>query len=122
MAGCAACRRQLEADARLCDALSELGSAPIVRPTWAQVKAAHAAQRPSRRFLWMAPAFGSAAVAAAVLWIALIGGGRIQTPPVVATDTSDTTAREAHLMLAASDLSGDPNRAIVAWYGGRESR
>jgi hypothetical protein len=31
-------------------------------------------------------------------------------------------ASQAHMMMAASDVGGDPNRAIVAWYAGLTSK
>lgn len=117
LAACDACRRQMDADARLSELLSALPQPRFASPTWAPVKAAHSPARRSRRWFWLAPAFGSAAVAAGVLWITLFGIGRTPGPQQVAMDTMDKAARETHLMFAASDLSGDPNRAVVVWLG-----
>lgn len=121
LASCAACRAEMEADARLSEALASLEPAVVRTPAWAQVKAAHALPQPRKRPLWLAPAFGSVALAAAVLWFVLGGMGRGAAPTAVAADNLDRSARETHMMLAVSDLSGDPNRAVTVLYGDREA-
>lgn len=123
VAHCAECRRQVDADLRLCEALDGVASVSVTTPTWSQVRAAHApARRPFARWI-LAPAIGAAAASTALLWIAVYGPRSGDLPIAGASrDSQITTARQAHMMMAASDASGDPNRAIVAWYLGSEER
>jgi len=119
---CATCRRQLDADARLCEALASLPATEVRVPGWEQVRAAHTAQPPALPRWLLVPAFGAASAAAALLWLVVVGPHASRTPePVPQAEASSGIARQAHMMMAASDLGGDPNRAIVAWYAGLQS-
>ena len=116
LAGCAECRAQMEADARLCDVLQAVEPMGVRVPAWAQVKAAKATRRPMRRPLWVAPALGTAALAAAALWMMVGRLGNVGTTAIVASDSLDQSARQTHMLLAVSDVGGDPNRAVAVLF------
>ncbi len=121
IAGCASCRRVADADERLSKALSALPKAEVRVPSWAQVKAAHAARRRRSVRLWLAPAMASAAALGAAAWMVFAGAPeaaqRADSNPV-----PDAAFGEAHMLLAVADQTADPNRVVAWMYEGQDAR
>ncbi len=118
---CASCRKVAEADRRLSEALAGLPGADVRVPSWAQVKAAHSA-RPRRTLrLWLAPAMASATALGVATWMVFSGSPGATTRDEAVAMT-DSVFGEAHMMLAASDQTGDPNRVISWMYEAQDAR
>ncbi len=116
LAECENCRRAYEADGQLRAALERLPEREVPAPSWRQVVAARGPSRPSAPRWLLIPALGAAAASAALLWITMFVPRATAPSGVnVAADSLSDAARQTHMLLAASDLGSDPNRAIVAW-------
>jgi anti-sigma factor RsiW len=119
LAECNECRRVADADSMLSKALASLPAAEVRVPTWAQVKAAHAPLRPKVRRWWIASSLASATAVAAMAWFIFAGQPRVVSPIMETAENNEASFGQAHLMLAASDPSADPNRAISFMYEAR---
>ena len=116
VAGCQVCRKQLDADTELRRALEVLGAKEVLTPSWPEVRDRNRATPSGRLPKWLlAPALGVALASLALIWITYRHAPtRIPKEPIVVADTLTSVAPATHMLMTASDLGADPNRAIVA--------
>lgn len=123
IAECSDCRKEMEIDARICAVLDTVAERDVPAPAWARVASkAGTSQRRLPRWL-LVPALGAAAASVALLWLTTVTP--IRSPshaPAASTETIAAAASDAHLLMAASQVGADPNRAIVAWVSSNGAR
>ncbi|HSV91660.1 MAG TPA: hypothetical protein VLH81_01235 [Desulfobacterales bacterium] len=113
---CASCAAEVEADARLCAALSEAPSLEVRPRAWAQVYPG--AARPTRPSPLRAFALVGGSLAAAALAMAVLRPstpvGPLPRPETGAVATFESVSEtDAHTLMWLGDPSADPNRAVV---------
>jgi anti-sigma factor RsiW len=120
---CPACATEAVKDDRLRALLASLKEESPLPVTWAQVLGDR--RRTTSRRAWRAvPAFASLAVLVA-LYLAnpFHHNGTVPSPPQVSspkvnvTSSTHSSFEDAHALISASDMSGDPNRSVILLYG-----
>lgn len=116
VSACQACRRQLDADTQLRRALEQLTAKDVRTPAWDEVRNRKTSAASGRLPRWLfAPALGAAMASLTLIWITWQRlSSHMPLEQVVAVDTLTDTAPATHMLMAASDLGADANRAIVA--------
>jgi len=123
IAECADCRQEMEIDTRICTVLDTVAERDVPTPAWSEVT--RDARRSERRLpRWMLiPALGAAAASAALLWLTTIAPVHVPSrAPTASPEVIAAAASDAHMLMAASQVGADPNRAIVAWFSSTGAR
>lgn len=119
---CAACNEEATRDERLCALLASVPAESPFAVTWSQVLAA---RQPITRTRFTRPAawaLASATIAALALLVPPLGN-RTDVEPIANTPAQNKIVADdgssyanAHTLVSAADMSGDPNRAVLITF------
>lgn len=123
LADCPECRRELQREEVLCRTLAALPQDAPAPITWAQVRAAHPSPRSAEARSLRRPllAAATALIALLMLMLNLENGprnGSVRPPEngMISAATADAAFADAHLLVSASEMTADPNRAVLLLY------